>query len=135
MAVVAAGDVVRVAFLDGRTPYLIPFGYVWMDSAMYGVTDPGKKTELAAANPEVAFQIDTSSVTGLFEWESVTGVGRFEIVEDPAERGEVLASLEDFVATAPDWWRDEQVDRMKSGHLLAWRLTPSTLTGARYARR
>ena len=62
IAVIASSEVVRVAFRSGETAYLIPLGYVWMDSALYGVTDPGQKTELANANPEVAFQIDTSSV-------------------------------------------------------------------------
>lgn len=130
--VMASGDVVRVAFRSPEAVYLIPLGYVWMDAAMYGVTDPGKKTDMAALDPDVAFQVDTSSVTGLLEWMSVTGQGRFEIVEDEEERSKVLSSLRAFAASAPDWWRDEQVARMASGHLLAWRLTPLTLTGMQY---
>lgn len=133
LEVIAASELVRVAFRDGDTSYVLPFGYTWMDGCMYGVTDPGRKTELAAANPTVAFQIDTSLRSGLFEWDSVTGQGWFDIVEDPAERGRVLSSLQDFAASAPAWWRDEQVARAASGALLAWRLTPHSMTGARYA--
>lgn len=131
--VIARCEVVRVAFQCAGAPYLIPFGYVWMDSTLCGVTDPGRKTELAAANPEVAFQVDTSPTSGLFAWESVTGVGRFDVVDEPVERERIFASLREFLVPAPEWWREEQLARLASGRLLAWRLTLGSLTGERYA--
>jgi nitroimidazol reductase NimA-like FMN-containing flavoprotein (pyridoxamine 5'-phosphate oxidase superfamily) len=82
LAILAEEQLVRVAFHDGESPYLIPLGYVWLRSALYGVTDSGRKTDIAEANPRVAFQVDTSSTTGLFEWRSVTGEGRFEIIHN-----------------------------------------------------
>ncbi len=98
----------------------------------YGVTDPGHKTELASANPNVAFQADTARETGLFDWESVTGQGEFIIVSDAAEKGIALAKLLAFVDTAPDWWKAEQGPRMAAGELLVWRIIPESMTGVRY---
>jgi len=130
--VLAGESVVRVAFRDGESTYLIPLGYVWRGSALYGVTEPGRKTRLAALTSKVSFQVDTAVRTGLFEWGSVTGTGRFELVGDEREKREALAALLGLAADAPSWWRDEQGSRMASGHLLVWRIRPDGMTGVRY---
>lgn len=127
-------ELLRVAFYDGDDAYLIPLGCVWHDGGLYGVTDAGRKTEIAARNARVAFQADTARQTGLFEWESVTGEGQFEIVTDPTEIGQAMAKLQPFVATAPDWWKREQAPRMSAGELLVWRIHPTTHSGVRYVR-
>jgi len=130
--VLAGEKLVRVAFHDGEAPYLIPLGYVWLDSALFGVADPGRKTRLAEGHPGVAFQVDTSAETGVFEWESVTGEGTFEIVaEGDAEKRQVLTALQSVIAEAPDWWQREQASKM--GSLLVWKLTPTRISGCRYA--
>jgi len=131
--VLTSSTVVRIAFADGAAPYLIPLGYVWIDGALYGATDPGRKTRLAEADPVVAFQVDTSAQTGLFEWESVTGSGRFEIVADDGEKQRALAALQQVIGKAPDWWWAEQAARLAAGELLVWRLQPEETAGARYA--
>ncbi len=131
--VLASSQVVRIAFQDDAATYLIPLGYVWVDGALYGATDPGRKTRLAEANPAVGFQVDTSAETGLFAWESVTGTGRFEIVGDGEEQQRALVALQQSIAGAPDWWWAEQAARMAAGELLVWRLRPDKMTGARYA--
>ncbi|MEE8573424.1 MAG: pyridoxamine 5'-phosphate oxidase family protein [Gemmatimonadota bacterium] len=66
--VLAGEKVVRVAFHDGGALYLIPLGYVWLDSALFAVAEPGRKARMAKSNPTVAFQVDTSAETGVFEW-------------------------------------------------------------------
>jgi len=131
-AVLASENVVRVAFQDGEGTYLIPLGYAWRASALYGVTEPGRKTRLAATLPRVAFQVDTAVRTGLFEWESVTGSGCFELVEDEDEKRRALEAVLALAADAPAWWRDEQGSRMASGQLLVWRIRPDQMTGVRY---
>lgn len=127
-------ELVRVAFHDGNTTYLIPLGCVWANGALYGVADPGRKTEIAKQNPRVAFQTDTARETGLFEWESVTGQGDFDIVSDSGEINRAMAKLQPFVETAPNWWKEEQGPKMASGQLLVWRIRPSQTTGVRYTR-
>jgi nitroimidazol reductase NimA-like FMN-containing flavoprotein (pyridoxamine 5'-phosphate oxidase superfamily) len=121
-----------VAFRDHASLYLIPLGYVWLRSALFGVADVGRKTEIAERNPRVAFQVDTSMQTGLWEWRSVTGEGTFELV-DGAQKGETLSALQPVIAAAPDWWRREQGPRMAAGALVVWRLNPTQFAGCRYA--
>jgi nitroimidazol reductase NimA-like FMN-containing flavoprotein (pyridoxamine 5'-phosphate oxidase superfamily) len=122
---------VRVAFRNQETLYLIPLGYVWIRSALYGVADCGRKTEMASQNPAVAFQVDTAMETGLWEWDSVTGEGVFELV-DGTEKQEALAALQQVIAKAPDWWRREQGPRMAAGTLVVWRIRPTHMAGCRY---
>lgn len=129
----AGQQVVRVAFRSEDCPYLIPLGYVWIDAALYGVTDRGLKTRLAEADPRVAFQVDTSAETGVFEWTSVTGEGTFAVVEG-AESQAALAALQPVIAAAPDWWRAEQGPKLAAGTLLVWRIRPTRLSGCRYVR-
>jgi nitroimidazol reductase NimA-like FMN-containing flavoprotein (pyridoxamine 5'-phosphate oxidase superfamily) len=132
--VLERAQLVRVAFRNDASTYLIPLGYTWVGSALYGVADRGLKTELAERDPNVAFQVDTAMETGLFEWESVTGTGRFAVVTDQGEAADVIAALQPFVAQAPDWWRAEQGPRMAEGALIVWRIDPTSFTGMRYAR-
>jgi len=65
--VLVGEQLVRVAFRDQDVLYLIPLGYAWLRSALYGVAEPGRKTEIAERNPAVAFQVDTAMQTGLWE--------------------------------------------------------------------
>lgn len=130
--VLANEQLVRVAFSDREALYLIPLGYVWIRSALYGVADPGRKTEIANRNPSVAFQVDTAMHTGLWEWESVTGEGAFELV-DGTEKQDALAALQSAIAKAPEWWRREQGPRMAAGALVVWRIRPTHIAGCRYA--
>ena len=131
--VLATQNIVRVAFRDGPSSYLIPLGYVWLPPALYGVADAGRKTRLAQRNPGVSFQVDTSSNTGLYEWRSVTGEGRFEIVENVKQKQEVFTALEPIIQQAPDWWRRQQGPRMASGDLLVWKITPTNIAGCECA--
>jgi nitroimidazol reductase NimA-like FMN-containing flavoprotein (pyridoxamine 5'-phosphate oxidase superfamily) len=127
-------DLVNVAFDAGEATYLIPLGCVWLDGALYGVTEAGRKTEIAAARPRVAFQADTSRTTGMWEWESVTGQGRFQVVEDAEELKRAMAKLGAAIAEAPEWWKAERAPEMAAGRLLVWRIEPASTTGVRYAR-
>jgi len=131
--VLARERVVRIAFQDGQSQYLIPMGYVWLQSALYGVTTEGRKTRLAKINPNVAFQVDSSHDTGLWEWHGVTGEGTFGIVGSEEERQQVLSAFEPVIAEAPAWWRREQGPRLASGVFLVWRLSPTRVSGRSYA--
>ncbi len=130
--VLAEEQVVRIAFHDGESHYLVPLGYVRLQAALCGVAGRGRKTDMAEARPSVAFQVDSSSSTGLFEWKSVTGEGRFEIVTNNTEKQEVLAALQPVMAEAPAWWQREQASRMAAGELEVWRVTPTTIEGRSY---
>lgn len=124
---------VRVAFHDETSLYLIPLGYVWLRGALHGVTERGRKTRVAEANSNVAFQVDSSAHTGLWKWDSVTGEGSFELVASDAEKQQVLSGLQPVVAQAPEWWRQDQAARIAAGTLLVWKIVPTRVSGCRYA--
>ena len=44
--------VIRIAFAADGELYVAPVFYVWHEGALCGLTTPGRKTELAAANPD-----------------------------------------------------------------------------------
>ncbi|MGH8808914.1 MAG: pyridoxamine 5'-phosphate oxidase family protein, partial [Noviherbaspirillum sp.] len=61
-----AERVVRIGFEANGEPYLVPVGFVPHQGALYAMTTHGRKTRMAAVNPKVSFQIDTSARTGPF---------------------------------------------------------------------
>jgi nitroimidazol reductase NimA-like FMN-containing flavoprotein (pyridoxamine 5'-phosphate oxidase superfamily) len=132
--VLASERIVRVAFSDREYPYVIPFGYVYLDSTLHGITAPGRKSQIAERNPRVGFQVDTSAQSGPWEWKSVTGEGRFEFVESEEERQKALAALESLIAHAPEWWQEEIRPLVQAGIVRVWRITPTRLGGIRYSR-
>jgi len=132
LTILANEQLVRVSFRDGDYQYLIPLGYVWHNAALYGVTERGRKLTMAEANPTVAFQVDTSGRTGMWEWGSVTGDGEFHVVSDPQERETALEALMPIVGQAPDWWHHEQGPRLAAGELVVWKLEPTHISGCRY---
>ena len=129
--VLADERVMRVAFEAGGERYLVPLGFVHHRGALYAMTTHGRKTRMAAANPRVSFQTDTSSRTGLFSWHSVSGEGSFEIVTDPAEVDAVSALLAARFDDMPDWMVDEYAEHLRHGRAVFVRIRPSALAGRR----
>lgn len=132
LEVLTQEHLIRVAFSDDSDLYLIPLGYVYSASALYGVGETGRKITIAKDHPRVCFQVDTSDKTGLFEWKSVMGAGNFEIVSNAEEKQRALGALQPAIMQAPDWWRQEQMLKMGSGSLLVWKITPERLSGCAY---
>jgi uncharacterized protein len=121
--------VVRVALDAGGERYVVPVGYVWLDGALCFVSMEGRKTRMAAANPEVAFQVDTSARTGVFEWSSVIGEGRVESVTTPGEIERIRPALFGRFPDIPDWMSTEYEKRGREG-LLHWlRIRPTRMSG------
>lgn len=125
--------VVRIAFDANGERYLIPLGYVWKENALYCMTKRGRKTVMAAANPNVSFQVDDSCETRLFIYKSVTGHGVFEIV---SHAGEIERIMPDFAARFPDtpaWVQEESAALWVKGELVLARIRPQAMSGICYA--
>lgn len=127
--VLAKERVVRIAFSAGGEQFVVPVFYVWYEGALCGLTTPGRKTAMAAANPNVAFQVDSTVVTGPWEWASVAGQGVFEHVEDPWEYGGFAATLQARLADAPAWAAGMLESRFAELGTYAWRIVPRDLHG------
>lgn len=130
--VLESQSLLRVAFNDGPTPYVVPLGYRCLNRTLYGAADSGRKTELAKKNKLVSFQVDTAVDTGLWEWRSVMGAGDFVVIGDEEEKRGALAALQKVISQAPQWWRTEQAPRMAAGTVLIWKIEPSVITGCEY---
>jgi nitroimidazol reductase NimA-like FMN-containing flavoprotein (pyridoxamine 5'-phosphate oxidase superfamily) len=129
--VLADERVVRVAFEANGERYLVPLGYAWHRGMLYAMTTHGRKTRMAAVNPRVSFQVDTSARTGLFSWQSVSGEGTFELLADPGEIETVSALLAARFDDMPPWMIDEYAALMQQGRTVFVRIRPSRLAGRR----
>ena len=121
--------IIRIGFEANGERFLVPLGFVWERGAMYAMTTHGRKTRMAAANPEVSFQVDTSATTGPFTWRSVSGEGSFEIVAD-AQEVEAIAPL--VAARFPDmpaWMQAEYAEKERQGSVVIVRIRPSHMAG------
>ena len=128
-ATLASQRVVRVGFHGAGGPYLVPVGYVWFEGALWIATAHGRKTELAAANPTVSFQIDDERDAGFYGWSSVTGAGTWESVTDPETLARVQPHQLARFADGPDWWMEEQMHKAIAGELGVYRIVPTELGG------
>jgi nitroimidazol reductase NimA-like FMN-containing flavoprotein (pyridoxamine 5'-phosphate oxidase superfamily) len=73
-ALLRSERIVRMAFAEGE-PYVVPLGYVWVESALWGTTRRGRKTRMAEGQPRIAFTVDDSSQAVPFAWRCVVGAG------------------------------------------------------------
>jgi uncharacterized protein len=131
-AVLARERVVRIGFhVDGVT-YIVPVFYVWHDGALSGYTTPGRKLQMARENGDVAFQVDSSAATGVWEWHSVTGHGRYEVVSDESEVAAFTPMLQKMLADAPSWAifsRPNLQQALRDAGLVPWRIRPLEIGG------
>lgn len=121
--------IIRVAFSAEGEQFLVPMFYTWYENALCGLTTPGRKTRLAAANPEVAFQVDSTLVTGPWEWASVSGTGTFEHVPAPAEFSPFAARLNDALSDAPEWAKEMLQARFDALGMYPWRIRLREVSG------
>lgn len=127
-AVLQSQRVIRVAFDDGAERYILPLFFLWHEKALYGLTTPGRKTRMAEKSGRVGFQIDTSTETGPFEWQSVTGEGTWEAVKDESEMA-FVPLLQAKLADSPPWARELLMQRFETLGRVAWRIRPATIGG------
>ena len=129
IALIRAQTVVRIAFDANRERYLIPLGYVWFEGALCGMTDEGRKTQMASANPHVSFQLDNSAETGPFGWQSVTGEATFEVIADADVIERLAPSVFDRFSDGPAWALAELGVKAEQGKAVFYQLTPRSLSG------
>lgn len=98
-AVMAKGQIMRVAFYDAGEIYIVPvnYGYVQKDGAytlyFHGAC-AGRKYEISRSDPKVGFELeaDYHLMTGEIAckysagYQSIVGTGRLCLAEDPEEK-------------------------------------------------
>jgi alkanesulfonate monooxygenase SsuD/methylene tetrahydromethanopterin reductase-like flavin-dependent oxidoreductase (luciferase family)/nitroimidazol reductase NimA-like FMN-containing flavoprotein (pyridoxamine 5'-phosphate oxidase superfamily) len=124
--------VVRIAFDAAGERYVVPVFFVWYEAALHGVTTAGRKTRLGGENGAVAFQVDSSARTGVWEWFSVSGEGQFELLRDQALTEAFVPRLQKKLADAPPWAvfsKPNLLELLPSTGLHPWRIRPTRLSG------
>jgi nitroimidazol reductase NimA-like FMN-containing flavoprotein (pyridoxamine 5'-phosphate oxidase superfamily) len=121
--------IIRIAFAADGEQFVVPVFYTWYEGAFCGLTTPGRKTAMAERNANVGFQVDSTVMTGPWEWASVVGQGTFEQVIDPWEYGAFAAILQARLADAPPWAGKMLQARFEALGVYAWRIRPSVLQG------
>jgi nitroimidazol reductase NimA-like FMN-containing flavoprotein (pyridoxamine 5'-phosphate oxidase superfamily) len=120
--------VIRIAFAAEGEQFLVPVFYVFHEGALCGLTTPGRKTRLGEANAEVGFQVDSTFVTGPWEWASVSGQGTFERIP-PAEMAPVMAKMQVKLDDAPEWAAKMLQERFVRLGIYAWRIRMASVSG------
>ncbi|MGE3073466.1 MAG: pyridoxamine 5'-phosphate oxidase family protein [Dehalococcoidia bacterium] len=121
--------VIRIAFSADGEQFLVPVFFVFHDGDLCGLTTPGRKTRLGEANPQVSFQVDSTYVTGPWEWASVSGQGSFSRVVDPKEFGPFAAMLSEKLTDSPEWAAKMLQDRFARLGIYAWRIKIAEISG------
>ena len=89
----------HIAFSDKNQPYILPLSFGYKNNVLYFHSGPdGKKMDLLARNPKVAFAIETNvelkeaptSCKYSMLYKSVTGSGRAYLLEDLEEKARGL---------------------------------------------
>lgn len=124
-----AERIMRVGFEADGGRYLVPLGFARHQGALYAMTTQGRKTRMAALNPGVSIQIDTSAGTGPFSWLSVSGEGAFEVVTDSKEIEAISPLLVFRFPDMPNWMQTEYAEKQELGEVVFIRIRPSEMTG------
>jgi nitroimidazol reductase NimA-like FMN-containing flavoprotein (pyridoxamine 5'-phosphate oxidase superfamily) len=118
--------IVRVGFSANGKTYIVPLCYVWLDGEIQLMTSLGQKTEMAAANGRVAFQIDDFPETGLTGWASVIGEGDWNVVQDKDSIGRIAGAVMTRFTELADWAKSHP----PAGPPMAFvRIKPRWMTG------
>lgn len=121
--------VIRVAFSHQSDHFVVPLFYVLHEGSLFGLTTNGRKTLLGAANPSVAFQVDSTSTTGPYAWESVAGQGAWSEVTDDSLIAGFVPALQAKLSDSPPWAQRLLTQRLTALGRFAWRIAPTTLSG------
>jgi len=97
----------RIAFIDGKYPYIAPFQYLYYNDHFYfHFTDYGKKKEILSKNNNVCVSIEQLE-PNLRSYSFISFQGKLSLVIDKDERKKVIKELikeakknfsEDFLA-------------------------------------
>ena len=80
----------RIAFIDGRYPYISPFQYVYINNQLYfHFTDYGKKKRILSENPNICVSIEHFE-QDLSNYYFISIQGSLVLVQNDEEKAQVL---------------------------------------------
>ncbi len=85
------GRLARLGCISDGEPYIVPVNYILDGENILVHSLPGRKIQAMRANPRVCFQID--EIEDELSWKSVLVYGRYEEINQGAERARVLNNI------------------------------------------
>lgn len=111
----------RIACSLNDRPYVVPISYVYADGSIYAFSAIGRKIRVMREQPLVCFEVE--EIESPTSWRSVIVEGRYEEVEDEADRQDTMlrlcAGVQSLVPRVPD----------ASSGAVVFRLRPETMSG------
>lgn len=81
----------RIGCHSGNTTYVVPISYAYDGQYIYGYSHEGLKLHIMRQNPDVCFEVD--SLENMANWQSAICWGRFEELENEAEKKAAISLL------------------------------------------
>jgi uncharacterized protein len=91
LEVIKVGKIGRLGCIDNNEPYVVPINYLVDENAIYSHSLPGKKIDAMRAHPRACLQVD--HIDDYFHWRSAIAFGKFEQIDRPKDRREILGKL------------------------------------------
>ncbi|XOB66085.1 pyridoxamine 5'-phosphate oxidase family protein [Deferribacteres bacterium DY0037] len=132
-ALLAKGEIIRVAMVDEGKPYLVPMSYGFKDGAIYlHCAKEGRKVDILRRNPNVCFEVSagTSLVAKeqacgwTYHFKSVIGSGKVVFLEETADKVSGLSAIMEQYGSADHSFPDKAV-----GNTLVLRIDIDEMTG------
>jgi uncharacterized protein len=124
----------RIGCYDGDKVYIVPISYAYKDNTIYCHTREGMKIDMMRKNPNVCFEVD--ELSNMANWKSVIAWGKFEEIDEHAQRHDALEYLVQRVLPlessetthlAPNWpFRPDNLNEIKG---IVFKITIDTKTG------
>lgn len=87
------GLIGRIACYADHKIYVVPLTYVFDGKFIYAHSREGMKVQMMRKNPNVCFEVD--SIETMTNWRCVVAWGKFEELDNEAERSQALKILND----------------------------------------
>lgn len=87
------GLIGRIACYADHKIYVVPVTYVFDGKFIYAHSREGMKVQMMRKNPNVCFEVD--SIETMTNWRCVVAWGKFEELDNEAERSKALKILND----------------------------------------
>ncbi|OAP35101.1 hypothetical protein AU381_25385 [Sinorhizobium glycinis] len=102
-AVVAAGDLARLACCKDGQPYIVPITYAHSGNCLYCFSMPGQKIDWMRSNSNISLQIDEFASNR--QWKSVVVTGRYRELPAaaPGRRSECIHAWS-LLEKKANWW-------------------------------
>jgi len=137
--ILRGSEVCRVAFCGENWPYVVPMNFGILDDKLYfHCASEGTKLNLLKGNANVCFEVEADvevlpGETGCnwsVRYQSVIGLGRASVVEDPLEKRAGLAALASrYVQLGRHSDREIQIPEKISSATVVFRIDILSLTG------